>query len=1208
MTHPSWGQFQTLSPQLLQPRDSQTVIVFTETVAGINFDWTDVPEATHYLYEIHKLVGGVPTDLVTSITTTQSHFLFQANPSPLEVGTEFTWKVTAFMGTTPGQPSTASEFDVAEGTASNPARPPGDPTGPPAPDGLVPVEGNEFTFPVLANEGLFLRWNDVPAADGYEVQVLFESSSEGTPAVNALIVRMDVVGPHTLISNLTQLGIYRYEVRSIADDPAKQRVIRRSEDISTERFKVVQRLSSDIAPATADGLVNSLDLLTLSRNWHLDRADAPDPQADIVFQDFFIEQADLLALLIQNKQAPLAFPQPRPIPTSVNPIPLATPTLLAPADGAIVTLNTPGESIQFTWEAVPNADRYTLDIRNNFSAQSALFNVLPMGATQITLPGSTFNDNLNGGGGYDWKILADGPSGFLQSQSAQRSFSLILNFTKSGKAVEMDDSIWKKAIELVLGQAAEAGPESGDPQIGQKGIPAPEILFPVEDECFVTSVATNPLVWSEVPGANAYAVEIELHVFGSVFFLSLLNTSRESGQNYSLAFDDQEGNSTVDANFISSAPSDDYRVRVAARIGNSIGPFSQIRRFSRLAVCEEEPQPEYVDIDFSENGSFDPLDFFLFTRSYRSFRENILYTGQADLAPEFPDGVVNQHDVINFFGLYSIKDQLPTSPPLPAPAVRLPPEGFIFDKTSPEIIYEWDPNGPAQSSLPKPVAWEIEILQPNGAIRSTFTGTNNFREPRGPEGPYFWRVRSISSDGTRGAFSRVRAYLIVAESQGPLVPEVFGPEDGAILPVGPVEFVWSRNSRSSLLAVFDRLEIRNGGGPIYHLDIYHRFSERDLPTVTNQVPLKMNYGPDFFWRVRTVYLNDNILGELLPLIGDASEWRSFTLEGDTASVGGIGSWSADTNGDGQFSHEDVFNLHSAYETVRADEPAYNHHVDMNRDGQIEVSDVIRFLESYNGLRPLSAEGPPPVVIGHVVEAAGQLPPVIPARADFPPTARQGVPAEWFDSPGITQYIVEWVNAINETFGLYATRLDPPNLISPINNELVSLPGANDPLTLTWDTVPDASNYGLVLENVSSSAPLAGFIVDEFTPGLPTVSFSIPRSDLLNLLNGPGNYEWRVQPRAEGTFANTSTIECFSVSFSKDGSDYFEMAHPIAKNSRPGFFLPGGARVPALGEHGLHAWRVLGLSDDFVITPPTSWQRFGVEHRGAAFGEGPPDEE
>jgi hypothetical protein len=426
------------------------------------------------------------------------------------------------------------------------------------------------------------------------------------------------------------------------------------------------------------------------------------------------------------------------------------------------------------------------------------------------------------------------------------------------------------------------------------------------------------------------------------------------------------------------------------------------------------------------------------------------------------------------------------------------------------------------------------------------------------------------------------------------------PSPTQVLTNGLVEFEWGRVRREKLYAIFDRIEIQNGRGPIIALDIFHRQSEMGQPTVKNKIPLATNYGPQFRWRVRTYFVVQDSFFRLYfngPVL--APDWQTFTLNTNSPSLSGLTFWDPDLNHDQKVDLYDVARLGKAWYTRQSTDPKFDPGVDFDRNTAIGHEDAILLTEAVRKNRLLQTNGLPAPVPYFPVETAGSNPPVILAQY-----AQGGIRATWGQNLNLKKYLVEWTDSENRLHGLYADKLASPILISPIGGQLVVI-GSSGSLDLTWTSVLNAVQYSVVLSNLTTGRMTVPFVVDATTQGGNTYTLSIPRQELINKLGGVGNYEYRVQPFAPGFFADTSVFETFSVSFAKDGSDYYEMTHPVpgsGEKTKPGIIVEGSGVLPAFSYFGLHSWRVMGLDDNYQITAPSKWNRFGIQCLGPVFGE------
>lgn len=1179
ISDPSLAQFQNLKSTPLQPHQGSTVVVPAAPVSGFDFDWSDISGATSYLLQVtrHLQGGGV---LVDSITSTISRALYSSVINPLVPGTpetpeNYSWVVTAYQGLTASQPSDSINFSLIGGSASVPPKPGPGANPPGLPNNLSPTVDIQYTPSRINKEGLYLQWSPVPFAAGYEVQVLRIKDQDGNNLQN-LHYRLDVAGPQAVISNLTLFGQYRFEVRSISGGGV------RSNGEATSGFRVVNYQAADIwpPPPDPDGRIDEFDLFTLALNWHRKRSEAVEPQADIVSSDGFIEQADLLALIIQFHGAAMSFPPARPSPT---PAPLPIPELNKPDDTAVFALNQPTDAINFSWSPVPQAERYELYVRNETTSQEFTYSTT---LTEFPITGSQFEQDLAGGGNLTWEVIAKA-DGFVDSTSVRRSFTVTLSYLKTGKGLDLPGSDWLYSFGgFLLGYSAEAASSAKDV------LPAtpPTLLFPYEAQC-ITTMSPFPLIWEEVPGATTYAVEITL--FGN--YLNADGYVRDQ-ENFNIVTDTQPGDGIVTVPFFFTFRSKEYRFRVQARSGAERGPFSVPRKFEVAATCERP----YVNIDFSGNSEYDFADFLSFSSYWFSKQGDKSFNEEADLAPTKLDGKINSKDLLSFLGLFSIRDQLPRYHPLAAPVLLTPPDGAMYGQEAigKQFVFTWNPGQGVSEGF---LVWEIEMYLPSVSTvpvpKQYFSAQPRITSHFTSEGSYAWRVRGLSRDGSRGNWSEPFTFTITLEDYQPDLPVIISPTDTQVLSDGKVQFEWTRVSRkNNLYAIFDRLEVQNGSGPNFAIDIYRRVSEENTPTVQTVLPLAPTYGNSFRWRVRTYFMiQDSFLRLYLYGPVETPQWHHFVLEGDNKSLNGVPAWSADMNGDGQMDLADAAQLSAAWQSKRDTSRFYDLNADLDKNWIIDQRDAILFSEGSIGNRHLVTNGlGAPLPIEPVEPLVGD-PPVI-----HPNFAARGTTTLWYQIPDIRRYLVEWVDSENNLRGLMADKLDSPAPLSPISDEHISLPALNPVLSLSWATIPDAHFYSAVLSNLTTGRTNIAYVVKAGDPTAPTFKLEITGKDLIDKFGGAGLYEWRLMSIAPGFFADTSDFETFSLSFAKDGSDFFDQTQPIAKK-RPGIVVPGSAVLPAFSYYGLYAWRVMGIGDDLSLTLPSRWSRFGIQCLGPAFG-------
>jgi hypothetical protein len=1185
-----WAQFQNQKATLLQPRTGQAVVVPPAPLAGLDFDWLDVPGATSYKLEVIRHLGGGGMQ-IDSVTSTYSRALYGSVLNPLVPGTavsptQYSWRVTAFQGMTASMVSDEFTFGLIGGSTLDPPKPAAGPSPPPAPIHLSPLAGVEYTAARVSSEGLVMHWDPVPGAIGYEVQLVREKNENGA-TVETLHYRVDVVGTQAVVTNLTLFGIYRFEVRTIATGNVH------GSAQAVQHFSLVTFLASDIypEPPSPDGKVDELDLFSFARNWQFTRAQAPNPHADIVSQDRFIDQADLVAFLIQFHGVALPFPPPRVTPT---PAQLDPPQLNMPADQGSISLPNGSSTIAFSWTAVTNAQSYSLYLSNLTTSKAAFFDTAN---AQISITGNQFLNLLGGSGDYTWQVFASAP-GYTQSQSLERAFSLSLSFSKAGKVSSKNFPLFEEIKGLLFGEAAEAGEPALDKDFSL--LAPPKLIFPTKHQCLDT-MSTFPLMWTEVPNATSYALEVTLPVGNTIVYLNAQGVALDA-EHFSIITDSHPGDGVVSALLFSTFRSTNYRFRVQARFGNARGDFSLARRFEISSACVDPVELPYIDIDYSDNGDFDGSDVLVYSRFWRQSQGNPAYNVLADLAPTAPDGFINAKDLLAYLNLFQKRDLLPRSIALPPPLLETPDEGVFFGPESQghDVHFTWMPQ---DNAFADPVLWEFEVEQShNAGLSSFFTSKPEYFIHFISDGLYVWRVRSYAADGTRGEWSLSRSFMVGLDVYQPPNPGVIGPSDEAVLPAGAVQFEWTRSDRDGLYGVFDRIEIQNGKGPIVGLDIYHRQSELGIPTVVNKIPLAMNFGPDFRWRVRTYYVIQDTFFRLYPVgTVEPPDWHPFTLQGDPKLLGGLGSWNPDLKLDRHLNIFDLSQFGKGWKAGRETAPSFMQEADMDYDFEVTPNDLMKLRKAWRQGVHMAVNGAPIPFPVFPIETPGQPPYVFPVNMNQNDAAR-GTRLSWGQVPGVTKYLVEWIDSEDKIFAIYATKLPAPSLNSPVGGQLVTVPSINGNLKLTWSVVPGAQRYSCILENLTTHRGANTAIIVEAGPSTDaTISTTITGETLVNTYGGVGNYEWRVQPIGVGHFADTSVFETFSLSFTKDGSDYYAMSHPISKQ-RPGIVVNAEAIIPAFGHYGLYSWRVMGLSNDFsAISAPSPWNRFGIQCLGPAFG-------
>lgn len=1161
------------------------MVVPNTSVAGLDFDWTDVAGATSYVLEVTRTLDGGATQ-VGSVTSTTSRALYSSSTNPLVPGTtsapnSYTWSVTAYQGTTASQKSAKLSFTLIGGTLDDPEKPaPGD-NPPLTPSSLSPVSEVQYTLANISKNGVVMQWEPVAGVAGYEIQLVRAEDQDGN-TVEKIHYRMDVASTQAVVTNLTLFGVYRFEVRSISTLGS------RSSTEATSTFQVVEFQASDIYPESpdSDGVIDEFDLFSLALDWHryaggVATPQAINPQADIVSADKFIEQADLVAFLIQFHGEAMKFPQARATPT---PAQLDAAVLLSPVDGASVTLAASNETLNFSWSPVPYATSYQLFVRNTTTFEYFFFTTT---ATEFPLAGYNFEEIFLGGGEYTWEVLADA-DGFIESGSVRRSFTLTLNYTKTGKAATPARSFLGELTDFFLGQPASAA----EPVVYKDDVSlvSPELLFPFAGQV-ITSTSPFPLMWAEVPNATTYAVEVQIPGFT---YFNVVDHVRDS-ENLNIVTDDVVGDGIVAVSFQSTYRSTKYQFRVQARNDSGRGEFTGAQKFT-ISATGERP---YEDIDFNQDGEYKGDDVLLYSRFWRSKWGDLLYDEQADLAPTAPDYKVNAKDLISLLDLFTVRRELPKYPSIDAPRLITPEDATFFgaDSVGQSITFSWDP---PLNGVENFLAWEMELNLPTDSstplTKQFFSATPEYTTRFSLEGFYSWRVRAIDNNGTRGTWSSSYTFAIDLDQYQPVLPAVVAPVDGAVLTNGAVQFEWTRISRESMYGVYDRLEIQNGDGPITALDIYHRHSESDLETVQNSVPLAPVHGTSFRWRVSAIYVIQDTYGRLyLNKPAETPEWHTFTLKTSAKVLTGLACWNPDITADGHVNLDDNSQFQSIWRLERNGSSAFIQEADFNMDAVVDVEDAILMVGASHQGQRLADNGFDAPVPTYPIEPTHGKPPVILAM-----NAQWGIGATWGQISGINRYLIEWIDSEDNVHALYADKLSSPDLLSPVSDKVVTLPNTDSTVTLTWTVVPDAAQYSAVLVNVNTGQ-YGVFVVDAGDPAAETYSLTITREELESTTGGAGSYEYRVLPIAPGHFADTSVIETFAISFTKDGQDYYSTPQPITK-AKPPIVVEGTGVLPAFSYYGLYSWRVMGMADDLSLTPPSRWNRFGIQCLGPAYGD------
>ena len=219
--------------------------------------------------------------------------------------------------------------------------------------------------------------------------------------------------------------------------------------------------------------------------------------------------------------------------------------------------------------------------------------------------------------------------------------------------------------DLLLGTPALAGevPKDVSPEIE-----VPRILFPTYKQC----VAPTPfeVIWTEVPGATSYAVEIILRLSGGgTQYQNVINEATREG-NFSIVIDDNIGNGVVKGAVHLTFPNGFHTIRVQARVGEDQGSFTGKTPFVVSTNCKQIPDYPFIDLDFNRNRRFDGADVLVFATKWMSATGEAEYDPRFDLYPgvkrgfEYPDpdGIVNVHDLLRYKKMFGERYLRPKSP------------------------------------------------------------------------------------------------------------------------------------------------------------------------------------------------------------------------------------------------------------------------------------------------------------------------------------------------------------------------------------------------------------------------------------------------------------------------------------------------------------------------------------------------------------------
>jgi len=480
-----------------------------------------------------------------------------------------------------------------------------------------------------------------------------------------------------------------------------------------------------------------------------------------------------------------------------------------------------------------------------------------------------------------------------------------------------------------------------------------------------------------------------------------------------------------------------------------------------------------------------------------------------------------------------------------------------------------------------------------------------------------WRLRAIADDGTLGLWSPVWNFSVATPTTRVASPELLAPPNRAVrVGGGPVTFAWTRKKEVlPNVTRFDRLEIHNGSILSVSFDVYHLASEVGQPTVSVNIPLYPNFGPDFWWRVVPFEELTDSKPELFHFSGIPSEEiRTFRLLRDPAedpvTHSGLGAWNADRGGDGRFGMPELGPLGRSWRSGRDTSTFYDPNHDFDRDGFVEPWELLEIFETQAGNRRLLHNGLP---------APLQITPLVPA--DGTPellATSNGADAKWWAGYDTKRFLVEWIDHTNYFRGHYVDRLDTPTVVFPSSNAVVVLSSAKDPVEFLWEGIPDSQEYDVLIDNTAVGPPGVAEVFERAvpkTPFDPTVSLTLTAAQLVQKTRPTSQdeaYTLQVYPKACGHFADPIEPTPFRIQFQ------FPVDQPLAsvqtenKQSGKRYNLPlllgGWGRLYAR-QPGLHHWRVTAMGENVTTGIPSPWQSFGVVHLGPGYAGtslGPPE--
>jgi hypothetical protein len=1028
---------------------------------AIDFNWADVPGATSYELTVQR-VGGQLGQRAISLNSNVLVSMLDAGTA--QTPTQYRWTVTPYENGNPGTTSAESFFGVASGSTVDFAPGENGPGRPRSAEELV-------TRLYFQNVGMFLEWEGVVGASGYEIQIARAEDLNGNP-LNQLHYRMTVGATQAVVTNVSIPGMYRFDVRGIVSGAPGES--------SSGLFYLVNLNNLD---QTGDYIVDTYDLLELQSKWR---------QAaflDDIIGNGAIDQDDLIALLIRLKKFPLKLPGFR------KTVPLPSPSLTPPV------------------------------------------------------------------------------------KSGQKSAAPV----RTG---------WIEGISNTLfGSPAYAG-EIPD---GSMELEAPRILFPTCGSCGIT---TLPYIWTEVPGATSYEVQMyNFSIPNRRIVASLGVTTTE-------VLDDVVGDGVVSTELFSTYQQTYFVVGVRGVMAGQKGPLSR-RVAQRISFTCPQPAPRpIIPLDFDGDRRYEGPDLFAYAAAWKSATPSAEYNPGLELDPPFfPDGDVAQDDLLAYLELFRERCVLPKSPALDPPLQESPlPNQTIVKPQNVDIFFSWIP--PASTEFSSPLAYEIQITGGqfgNETFRKFVGNEFGFLKLLGGVG-YRWRVRAIADDGTPGFFSPYRVFNVDTDAPTPDPPTLMAPFPDEVLAGGSVRFVWSREPQvMPNQCRFDRLMIHGGSILRASFDIYHKASEVDEPTLEVTIPLFPNFGPDFSWAVRPFEESTDSLGKVFILGGQPSEFRSFQIDRptDIPEFSGLGTWKADINGDGDFDFTELGQVQTAWKRARNTSPGYDVNFDFNYNRVHEPGELVDIFNAFAGnINLLTTGRPAPIPIGP--NSPHGPPPPLFSIAD----AQRGTVLTWFPTGPADKYMVEWIDPKYQFRGVYAEQLDPIQMIQPASGETVVLASGSSVADFAWEAVTDAQEYQFQINNLRNGFAYFRLVVPK-TVDEATTSIRLTAAEIV-ANTSPENgdpYSYLVIPKACGHFSDLPAAVPFNLELGFPTKTRFPKTTQVDLNTelRLPLLLTAQSRVPAL-ERGLHHWRAttIGRGVGTSTGIPSRWNSFGIGDRGLGF--------